>query len=74
MLEMQVLLSLLEINNIKQIIGLKQDKNYKDTSQCKIVGRVITTDSDVDGSYRSFTCKFFHYWWPSFLRLIIFKH
>jgi DNA topoisomerase-2 len=38
-----------EINNIKQIIGLKQDKNYKDTSNWDMVKVMILTDADVDG-------------------------
>jgi DNA gyrase/topoisomerase IV subunit B len=60
MLEMQVLLSLLVINNIKQIIGLKQDKNYKDTSQMQDCRKsYILTDSDVEVHVESFTCNFF---------------
>jgi len=59
-----------EINNIKQIIGLKQDKNYKDTSELRYGKVMILTDADVDGSHiKSLLINFFHYWWPSLIKM-----
>jgi DNA gyrase/topoisomerase IV subunit B len=59
-----------EINNIKQILGLKQDKNYKDTSELRYGKVMILTDSDVDGSHiKALLVNFFHYWWPNLLKI-----
>jgi DNA topoisomerase-2 len=59
-----------EINNLKQIIGLKQDKVYKDTSDLRYGKVMLLTDSDVDGSHiKSLLVNFFHYWWPSLVKL-----
>jgi DNA gyrase/topoisomerase IV subunit B len=59
-----------EINNIKQIIGLKQDKVYKDTNDLRYGKIMILTDSDVDGSHiKALLVNLFHYWWPSLLKL-----
>ena len=59
-----------EINNIKQIIGLKQDSVYKNTSELRYGKVMLLTDSDVDGSHiRSLLVNFFHYWWPSLIKL-----
>ena len=59
-----------EINNLKQIIGLKQGVEYKDTSDLRY-GRVIClTDSDVDGSHiKGLFINFIHTYWPSLIRL-----
>jgi DNA topoisomerase-2 len=38
-----------EINNIKQILGLKENIVYKDTSQLRYGKVIILTDADVDG-------------------------
>ena len=59
-----------EINNLKQIIGLKQDKVYKDTSELRYGKVMLLTDSDVDGSHiKALLVNFFHYWWPSLIKL-----
>ncbi|NDG30661.1 hypothetical protein EB118_11390 [bacterium] len=59
-----------EINNLKQIIGLKQDKVYNDTSELRYGKVMILTDSDVDGTHiRALLVNFFHYWWPSLIKL-----
>jgi len=59
-----------EINNVKQIIGLKQDKDYKNTSDLRYGKVMLLTDSDVDGSHiKALLVNFFHYWWPSLIKL-----
>jgi len=59
-----------EINNLKQIIGLKQDRVYKDTSELRYGKVMLLTDSDVDGSHiKALLVNFFHYWWPSLIKL-----
>ena len=59
-----------EINNLKQIIGLKQDKVYKDISDLRYGRVMVLTDADVDGSHiKALLVNFFHYWWPSLIKL-----
>lgn len=59
-----------EINNLKQIIGLKQGREYKDTSELRYGKIMILTDSDVDGSHiKGLLVNLFHYWWPNLLKL-----
>ena len=59
-----------EINNLKQIIGLKQDKVYKDVSELRYGKIMVLTDSDVDGSHiKALLINFFHYWWPSLIKM-----
>ena len=59
-----------EINNIKQIVGLKQGKEYKDTSELRYGKVMLLTDSDVDGSHiRALIINMFHFWWPSLLKM-----
>jgi DNA topoisomerase-2 len=59
-----------EINNINQILGLKQDKEYTSTSDLRYGKVMILTDSDVDGSHiKGLIMNVFHYWWPSLLKL-----
>ena len=59
-----------EINNLKQIIGLKQDKVYKDTSDLRYGKVMVLTDADVDGSHiKALLVNFFHYWWPSLIKM-----
>jgi DNA topoisomerase-2 len=59
-----------ELNNLKQIIGLQQNKEYRDTSSLRY-GRVMClTDSDVDGTHiKSLLVNFFHAQWPSLIKL-----
>lgn len=59
-----------EINNLKQIIGLKQDKVYKDTSELRYGKVMVLTDADVDGSHiKALLVNLFHYWWPSLIKM-----
>lgn len=59
-----------EINNIKQILGLKQDKNYKDISELRYGKVMILTDSDVDGSHiKALLINLFHFWWPNLIKM-----
>lgn len=59
-----------EIKNIKQILGLKQGKVYKDVSQLRYGGIIILTDQDVDGSHiKGLLINFIHFFWPSLLKI-----
>lgn len=59
-----------EINNLKQILGLKQDRVYKDVSDLRYGKVMLLTDSDVDGSHiKSLLVNMFHYWWPSLIKM-----
>ena len=59
-----------EINNIKQIIGLKQGEIYKDTSKLRYGKVMILTDSDVDGSHiKALFVNFIHTFWASLLEI-----
>jgi DNA topoisomerase II len=59
-----------EINNLKQIIGLKQGKEYKDTSDLRYGKVMLLTDADADGSHiKGLLMNFIHAQWPSLLRL-----
>ncbi len=59
-----------EINNLKQIIGLKQGKDYKDTKDLRYGKIMILTDADVDGSHiKGLLVNLFHCWWPSLLKM-----
>jgi len=58
-----------EINNLKQIIGLKQDVEYKDTSDLRYGKVMVLTDADVDGSHiKGLLINFFHAQWPSLIK------
>lgn len=59
-----------EINNLKQILGLKQGKVYTDTSELRYGKLMLLTDADSDGSHiKSLIVNMFHCWWPSLLKL-----
>lgn len=59
-----------EINYLKQIIGLKQDKIYKDTSELRYGKILLLTDADVDAKHiQSLLINFIHTFWPSLLKL-----
>jgi len=61
-----------EINNLKQIIGLKHGEDYSDDSKFNQLryGRiVILCDSDVDGSHiKGLLMNFIHSIWPSLIK------
>lgn len=59
-----------EFTNIKQIMGLKQNKKYDDTSKLRYGGGIIIlTDADVDGSHiKGLIINMFHRFWPSLLK------
>jgi len=59
-----------EINNLKQIIGLKQGKEYENTSDLRYGKVMCLTDADVDGSHiKGLLINFFHAQWPSLVKL-----
>ena len=59
-----------EINNLKQIVGLKQGVDYKDTRDLRYGKVMILTDADCDGSHiKGLLVNLFHHWWPSLLKL-----
>ena len=66
----QQLMSNEELNNIKQIIGLKQDKVYENTKDLRYGKIMILTDSDVDGLHiKSLLINFIHHNYPSLLKI-----
>lgn len=59
-----------EINNLKQIIGLKQGKEYKDTKDLRYGKVMCLTDADTDGSHiKGLLVNFFHANWPSLIKM-----
>jgi DNA topoisomerase-2 len=59
-----------EINNLKQIIGLKNGKEYADVSELRYGKVMLLTDSDVDGSHiKALLINFIHANWPSLVKL-----
>lgn len=57
-----------EINNIKQIVGLSQGKEYNSVNELRYGKIMILTDADVDGSHiKGLFINFIHYFWPSLL-------
>jgi DNA topoisomerase-2 len=59
-----------ELNNLKQILGLKQGKEYSDTSDLRYGKVMCLTDADTDGSHiKSLLVNFFHAQWPSLIKL-----
>jgi DNA topoisomerase-2 len=59
-----------EINNLKQIIGLKSGMDYKNVNDLRYGKIMLLTDSDNDGLHiKSLVMNLFHYWYPSLLKL-----
>jgi DNA topoisomerase-2 len=59
-----------EINDLKQIIGLKNDTVYKNTNDLRYGKIMLLVDSDMDGLHiSSLIMNFFHYCYPSLLKL-----
>lgn len=59
-----------EINSIKQIIGLKNDKKYNNVNDLRYGKVMMLTDADNDGSHiKSLLVNLFHYWWPDLLKV-----
>ena len=57
-----------EITNIKQIVGLQMNKEYKSVSELRYGHIMILTDADVDGSHiKGLFINFIHHFWPSLL-------
>lgn len=58
-----------EINAIKQIMGLQQGKEYTSLSDLRYGGIQIITDADVDGSHiKGLIINWLHNFWPSLLK------
>ncbi|GAB4828068.1 DNA topoisomerase 2 [Ancistrocladus abbreviatus] len=59
-----------EIQNIKRILGLQQDKKYEDVKSLRYGHLMIMTDQDHDGSHiKGLLINFIHTFWPSLLRV-----
>ena len=60
-----------EFINLKQILGLKQNKKYTDTKKLRYGGGIIIlTDQDVDGSHiKGLIINMFDKFWPSLLKI-----
>jgi DNA topoisomerase-2 len=57
-----------EIVNIKQILGLQNNKEYTSTKDLRYGHVMILTDADVDGSHiKGLFINFIHAFWPSLL-------
>jgi DNA topoisomerase II len=61
-----------EINNLKKIMGLKQELSYENEEDFKTLryGRIIClTDQDVDGSHiKGLLMNLFHFIWPALVK------
>ena len=61
-----------EINALKQILGLRQDRVYGEDNlgELRYGSVMLLTDADVDGSHiRGLLMNFFHTFWPSLLEI-----
>jgi DNA topoisomerase II len=64
------IMSNIEIQYIKQILGLKQGKEYESTSELRYGHLMIMTDQDHDGSHiKGLIINFMDYFFPSLLRI-----
>ncbi|XP_073285631.1 DNA topoisomerase 2-like [Primulina huaijiensis] len=60
----------LEIQNIKQILGLQHGKQYDSVKSLRYGHLMIMTDQDHDGSHiKGLLINFIHSFWPSLLKL-----
>ena len=59
-----------EIKIIKEIMGLKHNKEYKDTSELRYGHILILTDQDLDGFHiKGLLINFINYFWPSLAKI-----
>jgi DNA topoisomerase-2 len=59
-----------EINNLKKIIGLQQNKEYSSVKDLRYGGILIFTDADNDGSHiKGLIINFVHSFWPSLIKI-----
>lgn len=59
-----------EISNIKKILGLQHNKDYKDVSSLRYGHVMIMTDQDHDGSHiKGLIINFLDHFYPSLLRI-----
>ena len=59
-----------EFNDLKKILGLQQDKEYKSVSELRYGRLMIMTDADNDGSHiKGLILNMIHYFWPSLISL-----
>ncbi|KAM7262891.1 hypothetical protein ACFE04_000574 [Oxalis oulophora] len=59
-----------EIVNLKQILGLQQDKKYDNVKSLRYGHLMIMTDQDHDGSHiKGLVINFIHSFWPSLLKI-----
>ncbi|RVW87704.1 DNA topoisomerase 2 [Vitis vinifera] len=59
-----------EIQNIKQILGLQQGKEYDSIKSLRYGHLMIMTDQDHDGSHiKGLLINFIHSFWPSLLKI-----
>ena len=64
------ILSNQEITYLKQIIGLRQNKEYKDTTGLRYGHIMILTDADVDGSHiKGLFMNMIEHFWPSLIKI-----
>jgi DNA topoisomerase-2 len=60
-----------EINHIKQILGLQHGKVYTDIKSLRYGHLMIMTDQDHDGSHiKGLLINFLHHFFPSLLKVL----
>jgi len=64
------LMSNQEFSDLKKILGLQQDKTYKNLTELRYGRLMIMTDADLDGSHiKGLVINMIHCFWPSLLKL-----
>nr|GEY53668.1 DNA topoisomerase 2 [Tanacetum cinerariifolium] len=59
-----------DIQNIKKILGLQEDKIYENVNELRYGHLMIMTDEDLDGlETKGLLINFLHYFWPSLLKV-----